>query len=71
MIGPVVKVDQPVKEVILNDKSTTRPISMPRLRLKRSAMAELSKKYDVHPTQIGTWNRASIENMWMAFWGQA
>ncbi len=26
-------------------------------------LAELSKKYDVHPTQIGTWERAAIENM--------
>ena len=27
------------------------------------SMAELSKKYGVHPTQIGTWKRAAIENM--------
>jgi transposase len=26
-------------------------------------MVELSKKYGVHPTQIGTWNRTAIENM--------
>jgi transposase len=26
-------------------------------------LAELSKKYGVHPTQIGTWKHASIENM--------
>ena len=26
-------------------------------------LAELSKKYGVHPTQIGTWKRAAIENM--------
>ena len=25
--------------------------------------AELSKKYGVHPTQIGTWKRAAIDNM--------
>ena len=30
-------------------------------------MAELSKKYGVHPTQIGTWKRAAIENMSTAF----
>jgi len=30
-------------------------------------MAELSKKYGVHPTQIGTWKRAAIENMASAF----
>ena len=30
-------------------------------------MAELSKKYGVHPTQIGTWKRAVIENMAAAF----
>ena len=30
-------------------------------------MAELSKKYGVHPTQIGTWKRAAIENMTTAF----
>ena len=26
-------------------------------------LAVLSKKYGVHPTQIGTWKRAAIENM--------
>ena len=30
-------------------------------------LAELSKKYDVHPTQIGTWKRVAIENMATAF----
>ncbi len=30
-------------------------------------MAELSTKYGVHPTQIGTWKRAAIENMAAAF----
>lgn len=30
-------------------------------------MAELSKKYGVHPTQIGTWKRTAIENMATAF----
>ncbi len=30
-------------------------------------LAELSKKYGVHPTQIGTWKRAAIENMTAAF----
>jgi transposase len=30
-------------------------------------LAELSKKYSVHPTQIGTWTRAAIENMATAF----
>jgi len=30
-------------------------------------MAELAKKYGVHPTQIGTWKRAAIENMATAF----
>ncbi len=30
-------------------------------------MAELSKKYGVHPTQIGTWKRAAIGNMATAF----
>ncbi|PHQ98920.1 MAG: hypothetical protein COB39_06555, partial [Marinosulfonomonas sp.] len=30
-------------------------------------MAGLSKKYGVHPTQIGTWKRAAIENMATAF----
>jgi len=30
-------------------------------------LAELSKKYSVHPTQIGTWKRAAIENMATAF----
>ncbi|WP_236544622.1 MULTISPECIES: IS3 family transposase [Roseovarius] len=30
-------------------------------------LAELSKKYGVHPTQIGTWKRAAIDNMATAF----
>ena len=30
-------------------------------------MAELAKKYGVHPTQIGTWKRAAIENMATTF----
>lgn len=30
-------------------------------------LAELSKKYGVHSTQIGTWKRAAIENMATAF----
>ena len=30
-------------------------------------LAELSKKYGVHPTQIGTWKQAAIENMVTAF----
>jgi transposase len=30
-------------------------------------MAELSKKYGVHPTQIGSWKRAAIKNMAAAF----
>ena len=30
-------------------------------------MAELPKKYGVHPTQIETWKRAAIDNMASAF----
>ena len=30
-------------------------------------LAELPKKYGVHPTQIGTWKRGAIENMSTAF----
>ena len=30
-------------------------------------LAELSKKYGVHATQISTWKRAAIENMATAF----
>jgi transposase len=30
-------------------------------------MAELAKKYGVHPTQIRTWKRAAIQNMASAF----
>ena len=30
-------------------------------------MAELAKKYSVHPAQIGTWKRAAIGNMATAF----
>ena len=31
------------------------------------ALAELSKKYGVHPTQTRTWKRAAIEHMATAF----
>jgi transposase len=34
---------------------------------KEMTLAELSKEYGVHPTQIGTWKRAAIENMATAF----
>ena len=34
-------------------------------------MTELSKKYGVHPTQIGTWKRAVIKNMAAGFSGEA
>ncbi|WP_187431548.1 hypothetical protein ROLI_037810 [Roseobacter fucihabitans] len=30
-------------------------------------LAELSKKYGIHPTQIGTWKCAAIENLATAF----
>lgn len=30
-------------------------------------LAELAKKYGLHATQIGTWKRAAIENMAIAF----
>ena len=30
-------------------------------------MAELSKKYGVHPTQMGTWKRVAIKNMAAGF----
>jgi len=30
-------------------------------------MTELSKKYSVHPTQIGTWEQAAIANMAATF----
>ena len=30
-------------------------------------MTELSKKYSVHPTQIGTWKRAAVKNMAAGF----
>lgn len=30
-------------------------------------LAELSKKYSVHPNQISTWKRLAIENMTSAF----
>ena len=39
-----------------------------RLLQEREVLArKLSKKYGVHPTQIGTWKRAAIENMATAF----
>ncbi len=34
---------------------------------KEMTMADLSKKYGVHPTQIGTWKRAAIKNMAAGF----
>ena len=30
-------------------------------------MSELAKRYGVHPTHIGTWKRAAIENMATTF----
>jgi len=30
-------------------------------------ISELSKKYGVHPTQIGAWKRAAIDNMASTF----
>ena len=67
----------------MKKRKTIRQSLRPRLRLKRWAierhwserqwrteammLAELSKKYGVHPTQIGTWKRAAIENMAIAF----
>lgn len=32
-----------------------------------SKLAELSKTHGSHPTQIGTWKRAAVENMASAF----
>ena len=34
---------------------------------EEQTLAELSKKYGVHPNQISTWKRAAIENMSTAF----
>ena len=34
-------------------------------------LAELAKKYDIHPTMISGWKRAAIENMASAFGGRA
>ena len=34
-------------------------------------MAELAKKYDIHPTMITGWKKAAIENMASAFDGKA
>ncbi|WP_417250535.1 transposase [Celeribacter sp.] len=31
------------------------------------ALSKLSQNYGVHPTQIGTWKRAAVENMAAAF----
>ena len=36
-------------------------------RTEEMTLAELSKKYGVHPNQISTWKRAAIENMATAF----
>jgi transposase len=33
-------------------------------------LAELAKKYDVHPTMISGWKRAAVENMASAFSGK-
>ena len=43
----------------------------PEVIREEMTLAELSKKYGMHPTQIGTWKRAAIENMATAFtrWG--
>jgi transposase len=41
-------------------------VALEAIREERT-LAELSKKYGVHPTQIGTWKRAAVQNMASAF----
>lgn len=34
---------------------------------EKMTLAELAKKYGVHPAQIGMWKRSAIDNMALAF----
>jgi transposase len=36
---------------------------------ERSAIEELARKYDLHPTQINTWKREAVANMAAVFSG--
>ena len=56
-----------MKEVIRNEETKNHsPEFKAKVALEairdEMTLAELSKKYGVHPTQIGTWKRAAIEN---------
>ena len=70
--GPVVKVDRMKKEVIQNEE-TNKPFARVQRKGAHEAireemtLAELSKKYDVHSTQIGTLKGVATENMATAF----
>jgi transposase len=37
--------------------------------MERSTIEELSRKYDLHPTQINTWKREAVGNMAAVFSG--
>jgi transposase-like protein len=60
------------KEVIRNEERKNHSpefkakVALEAIR-EEMTLAELSKKYGVHPTQIGTWKRAATENMATAF----
>lgn len=58
----------PGSRLLADDKrgSSRRKVALEAIR-EEMTLAELSKKYGVHATQIGTWKRTAIENMATAF----
>jgi len=60
-------------KVMIQNEETNEPFAEFKAKVTLEAireemtLAELSQKYDVHPTQIGTWKRTAIENMATAF----
>ena len=70
--GPVVKVDR-TKKVTIQNEGTKEPLPEFKAEVALEAIREemtldeLSKKYSVHPTRIGTWQRVAIESMATAF----
>jgi len=56
-------------KVMIQNEETNEPFAEFKAKVTLEAireemtLAELSQKYDVHPTQIGTWKRTAIENM--------
>jgi transposase len=64
--------DQLVREMIQNDERKEPFVHFKAMVVleairEEMTMAELSKKFGVHPTQVGTWKHAAIKNMAAGF----